>query len=244
MKISCKNIKKVFGTGSTRVDALRGIDLEVKDGELLIIMGPSGSGKTTLISIIAGMLTQTEGECLVGDVDLNHLPDEKKTAYRSQNIGFVFQVFNLIPMLTCDENVAIPLLLNHVDRKTAEGKAAKILQDLGIGDKVGITPDLLSGGQQQRVAIARALIHDPDLIVCDEPTSFLDHETGMKIMELLRSIVRDRKKTLIIVSHDPRIMPFADRIVRLDDGRIVPQETAPVEKISPPEYRAPRKKEK
>ena len=109
MKISCKNIKKVFGTGSTRVDALRGIDLEVKDGELLIIMGPSGSGKTTLISIIAGMLTQTEGECLVGDLDLNHLPDKKRPSYRSKHIGFVFQAFNLIPMLTCEENVSIPL---------------------------------------------------------------------------------------------------------------------------------------
>lgn len=221
MKISCKNVKKVFGAGPTRVDALRGINLEVKDGELLIIMGPSGSGKTTLISIIAGILTQTEGECLVGDRDINRLPDLEKTAYRSQHIGFVFQSFNLIPMLSCAENVSIPLLLNHIDRKTAERKAAKILQDLGLGEKIGTTPDLLSGGQQQRVAIARALIHEPDLIVCDEPTSFLDHETGMKIMELLRSIVTERKKTLIIVSHDPRITKFADRIVRLDDGRIV-----------------------
>lgn len=221
MKVICKHVTKVFGAGTTRVDALRGIDLEVKDGELLMIMGPSGSGKTTLISVIAGILTQTEGECLVGDRDLNHLPDEEKTAYRSQHIGFVFQAFNLIPMLTCAENVSIPLLLNHQDRIASEQKSGRLLEDLGIGEKADITPDLLSGGQQQRVAIARALIHDPDLIVCDEPTSFLDHETGMKIMELLRSIVRERKKTLIIVSHDPRITQFADRIVQLEDGRIV-----------------------
>lgn len=210
----------MFGKGPTRVDALRGINLDVKDGELLMIMGPSGSGKTTLISIIAGILTQTEGQCLIGDQDLNHLSDLQKTSYRSKHIGFVFQAFNLVPMLTCAENVAIPLVLNKVDRNIAEPKAAKLLQDLGIGEKANTTPDLLSGGQQQRVAIARALIHDPDLIVCDEPTSFLDHETGMKIMELLRSIAKERNKTLIIVSHDPRIMQYADRIVRLEDGRI------------------------
>ena len=221
MKVVCKNVTKVFGEGTTRVDALRGIDLEVKDGELLMIMGPSGSGKPTLISVIAGMLTQTSGECLVGEKDLNRLPDLEKTRYRSQHIGFVFQAFNLVPMLTCAENIAIPLLLNRVDRKSAELKAAALLRDLGIGEKAGATPDLLSGGQQQRVAIARALIHDPDLIVCDEPTSFLDHETGAKIMELLRKIVTDRKKTLIIVSHDPRIAHFADRIVRLEDGKMI-----------------------
>jgi len=152
---------------------------------------------------------------------MSHLPDEEKTNYRSRHIGFVFQSFNLVPMLTCVENVAIPLLLNKTDQKKAEEKAAKMLQTLGVGEKASATPDLLSGGQQQRVAIGRALIHDPDLIVCYEPTSFLDHETGIKIMELLRSVVTDHKKTLIIVSHDPRITKFADRIVKLDDGRII-----------------------
>jgi len=221
MKVVCKNVKKVFGQGPTRVDALRGINLEVNDAELLLIMGPSGSGKTTLLSVIAGILTQTEGECLVGNLDLNHLPDQEKTLYRSKHIGFVFQSFNLIPMLTCAENVSIPLLINGIDHKTAEKRSLKMLQDLGIGEKADVTPDLLSGGQQQRVAIARALIYDPDLIVCDEPTSFLDHETGMKIMEILRAIAKERKKTLIIVSHDPRITSFADRIIRLEDGRIM-----------------------
>lgn len=221
MKIVCKNIRKTFGEGPTKVEALRGIDLEVQDGELLMIMGPSGSGKTTLISVIAGILTQTSGQCFIGDQDLNSFSDAQKTIYRSKHIGFVFQSFNLIPMMSCAENVAIPLVLNHVDRKTAEARAEKLLADLGIKEKAFITPDLLSGGQQQRVAIARALIHDPDLIVCDEPTSFLDHETGIMIMELLREIVNTRKKTLIIVSHDPRITKYADRIARLEDGRIV-----------------------
>ena len=190
-----------------------------------MLMGPSGSGKTTLISIIAGILTQTEGQCTVFNLDINHLPDADKTRYRGKHIGFVFQIFNLIPMLTCLENVAIPLLLFGMDRQTAEAKAAKMLTDVGIGDKANISPTDLSGGQQQRVVIARAMVHDPDLIVCDEPTSFLDHQSGMKIMELLRAIVTNQKKTLVVVTHDPRIVSFADRIANMDDGRIISNET-------------------
>jgi len=219
--VVCKNIKMTYGKGPLSVEALRGVILEVKKGELLMLMGPSGSGKTTLISVIAGILTQTEGECLVSNLDLNHMPDKEKTHYRGKHIGFVFQAFNLIPMLTCAENVSVPLLINGVDRKTALEKAKKMLSDVGIGEKVDVLPTELSGGQQQRVAIARAMIHDPDLIVCDEPTSFLDHETGMKVMEILRPIAKERGKTLIIVSHDVRITKFADRIVNLEDGRIV-----------------------
>jgi putative ABC transport system ATP-binding protein len=217
--VVCKNVKKIFGEGNTKVEALRGVDLEVKQGELLILMGPSGSGKTTLISIIAGILTQTTGETLIHDLDLNHLPDQEKAHYRGIHIGFVFQSFNLIPMLTNAENVAVPLILNGADRKSAEQKAKQVLTDVGIGDRANALPLELSGGQQQRVAIARAIIHNPNLIVCDEPTSFLDFETGIKVMELLRSIVTEKKKTLIVVSHDPRITKFADRIVRLEDGR-------------------------
>ncbi len=219
--VLCKNLKKTYGKGTTAVEALRGIDLEVKKGELLMLMGPSGSGKTTLISVIAGILTQTEGECLVTNLDLNHMPDKQKTHYRGKHIGFVFQAFNLIPMLTSEENVAIPLLLLGEERKTALKKARDLLNEVGILEKANISPAELSGGQQQRVAIARAMIHDPDLVVCDEPTSFLDHETGMKVMELLRAIVDKKGKTLIVVSHDSRIMSYANRIVRLEDGKIV-----------------------
>jgi putative ABC transport system ATP-binding protein len=218
--VTCKGIAKVFGTGSACVQALRGVDLDIPEGELLILMGPSGSGKTTLISIIAGILTQTEGECLVNSCDLNHLPDNDKTRYRGDHIGFVFQKFNLIPTLSSQENVAIPLLLRGLDRKESEEKAVEWLAKLGIADKAKTIPPELSGGQQQRVAIARAMIHNPELIVCDEPTSFLDHATGMHIMEILKEIVSREKKTLIVVSHDPRIIPFADRVVRLEDGRI------------------------
>jgi putative ABC transport system ATP-binding protein len=217
--VICKNIKKTYGEGPTKVEALRGVDLEVKRGEFLILMGPSGSGKTSLISIIAGILTQTEGDAIIYNLDLNHKPDQEKTMYRGKHIGFVFQAFNLIPMLTCEENVAVPLVLNGVDRKTAQKRASLLLANFSIGDKAKVLPNNLSGGQQQRVAIARALIHDPDLIICDEPTSFLDFETGTKVMELLRSIVEEQKKTLIVVSHDPRITKFADRIVRIEDGK-------------------------
>jgi putative ABC transport system ATP-binding protein len=219
--VSCKNVKKVFGKGASKVEALRGINLEVKKGELLMLMGPSGSGKTTLISVIAGILTQTEGECLVSGMDLNHMSDTVKTVYRGRHIGFVFQAFNLIPMLTCAENVSIPLILNGADRKIALEKAQKLLAGVGIPEKTNTSPMELSGGQQQRVAIARAMIHDPDLIVCDEPTSFLDHETGMKVMDLLRSIAGKDSKTLIVVSHDVRITKYADRIARMEDGKII-----------------------
>lgn len=220
--VSCKNVKKTFGTGTSKVEALRGINLEVKKGELLMLMGPSGSGKTTLISVIAGILTQTEGECLVSGIDLNGLPDREKTHYRGKHIGFVFQAFNLIPMLTCAENVSVPLILNGVDRKTALDKAERLLTDVGIPEKINTAPNELSGGQQQRVAISRAMIHNPDLIVCDEPTSYLDHDTGIKVMELLRSIAGENGKTLIVVTHDVRITKFADRIANLEDGRIIP----------------------
>jgi putative ABC transport system ATP-binding protein len=221
MEVICKNVKKIYGTGTSRVEALRGIDLEVKKGELLMLMGPSGSGKTTLISVIAGILTQTEGECLVSGVNLNRMPDQEKTHYRGTHIGFVFQSFNLIPMLTCAENVSIPLLLIGVERRAALERAKQLLTDVGIPEKIDVSPNDLSGGQQQRVAIARAMIHEPDLIVCDEPTSYLDHDTGMKVMELLRAIAGENGKTLIVVSHDVRITQFADRIVRLEDGKII-----------------------
>lgn len=221
LAVVCKDIKKTFGEGAAKVEALRGVNLEVKPGELLILMGPSGSGKTTLISIIAGILTQTEGECLVSNLNLNRMKGKEKTHYRGQHIGFVFQTFNLIPTLTCQENIMVPLLINQVDKPTALKKAADLLKQVGISEKQNAYPPELSGGQQQRVAIARAMIHNPDLIVCDEPTSYLDHETGMMVMELLRSIVSKQGKTLIIVSHDVRITKFADRIAHLEDGKIV-----------------------
>lgn len=219
--VICKNIRKSYGEGDARVAALRNVDLTINKGELRLLMGPSGSGKTTLISIIAGILTQDSGECFVNNIDLNHLSDREKAHFRGKNIGFVFQIFNLIPMLTNEENISIPLVLNGVNRKEALEKSKQLMSELGLADKIGIPPTQLSGGQQQRIAIARALIHNPHLVVCDEPTSFLDHETGNKIMELLREMVKKRGVTIIVVTHDPRIMQFADKIDQLEDGKIL-----------------------
>lgn len=219
--VVCTNVHKFYGEGTTRVQALRGVDLVINRGELRLLMGPSGSGKTTLISLIAGILTEDEGECLVNGLRLNHLPDQEKTRYRGKNIGFVFQVFNLVKMITVEENIAIPLLLQNVNRKEALEKAKELLIEFGMKDKIGAYPNKLSGGQQQRVAIARALVHSPQIIICDEPTSFLDHATGHKIMELLKELVKTKNLTCIVVTHDTRIQKYADRIDYLEDGRII-----------------------
>ncbi len=218
--VKCSKIRKSFGEGNLRFEVLHGIDLEVKAGELLMIVGPSGSGKTTLISIIAGILGHDDGECFLFDQDIDALSDIEKTRFRGENLGYVFQAFNLIPMLSTAENVAIPLLLNHMKREEAVKHAEKRLSQFGLEDKIGTYPKQLSGGQQQRVAIARAVIHNPKLIICDEPTSALDHENGILVLNHLREIVDKENRALIVVTHDSRIFEFADRIVHMEDGLI------------------------
>ncbi len=219
--IECNDIVKTYGAGDSKVLALRGVSLTVQKGTLQLLMGPSGSGKTTLISIMAGILTADSGSCQVLGTNLKGLSDKELTHFRGKNIGFLFQTFNLIPMLTVEENIIIPLLLNGVERKEAIGRACELMNEFGLGDKVGKMPGELSGGQEQRIAIARAIVHRPQLIVCDEPTSFLDHYTGMKIMELLKEMVKKNSVTLIVVTHDPRIVQFADNVKHLDDGLVV-----------------------
>ena len=221
LAVSCKNIKKTYVTGTSRVEALRGIDLEIEMGNLLMIVGPSGSGKTTLISIIAAILTQDEGECLLCNDNVNAMKNGEKTAYRGKNIGFVFQAFNLVPTLTSAENVAVPLILNGTPRQEAEARAFELLEKLGIPEKANTPPVELSGGQQQRVAIARSMVHHPKLIVCDEPTAYLDHQTGQKVLETLKTSALNENRALIVVTHDARIFGFADKIVKMEDGRIV-----------------------
>lgn len=218
--ITCKDIYKHYGTGTTRVEALKGISLQINKGEIRMLIGPSGSGKTTLISIIAGILTQNSGECLISGIDLNHLPDQEKTHFRGKNIGFVFQAFNLIPTLTCEENISIPLVILGAPKAEALEKSKQLLAEFGMAEKIGAYPPQLSGGQQQRVAIARSMVHDPSIIVCDEPTSFLDVVTGHKIMELLKEMVVKKGITLIVITHDARILEFADNIDKIEDGRI------------------------
>jgi putative ABC transport system ATP-binding protein len=219
--IVCRSLTKSYHTGGTVTPALQGINISINSGELFMLVGPSGCGKTTLISVIAGILDSDGGECRLFGADLQAMTDTERTAYRGRNVGFVFQAYNLIPSLTSAENVSIPLLLLGTTRAEALSKARQMLERVGLGAKTETNPNQLSGGQQQRVAIARALVHDPKLIVCDEPTSALDHTTGAEIMELFRHEALNGNRTLIIVTHDSRIFHYADRIARMDDGRVV-----------------------
>jgi putative ABC transport system ATP-binding protein len=219
--VRCRSVVKIYGSGEAEVTALQGVDLDVALGELMMLVGPSGCGKTTLISVMAGILDQTSGECRVFGEDMLHLSARAKLAFRARNIGFVFQAYNLLPTLTAAENVSIPLLINGMNRTDAVKQAAALLGQVGLGARAKSLPATLSGGQQQRVAIARAIIHNPRLVVCDEPTSALDHETGHKVMGLLKQIAVREDRALVIVTHDARIFQFADRIAQMDDGSIV-----------------------
>lgn len=219
--IRCEKIVKTYGSGSTAVYAVRGVDLVVNTGELLLIVGPSGSGKTTLISLIAGILSYEEGSCHVFGNNYQEMDDAQKTDFRKKNIGFVFQSFNLIPMLNATENVAVPLILNGVEQSLAEKQARALLEELDLKDKLEVSPRELSGGQQQRLAIARGYVHEPKLIVCDEPTAYLDHKTGEMVMEILKKKVLTKDRAIVVVTHDPRIFSYADRIVHMEDGLLV-----------------------
>jgi len=219
--VKCSALRKTFGEGAAAVQALRGVDLEVSPGELMMLVGPSGCGKTTLISIIAGILDQSEGDCVVFGQDFRRVSQSEKTRFRGENIGFVFQAYNLIPTLTADENASVPLLVHGENRRKAMDRAREVLRQVGFDARMmRAMPSQLSGGQQQRVAIARALVHNPKLIVCDEPTAALDHETGHAVMELLRSVALHEGRALIVVTHDARIFEFADRIAKMDDGHV------------------------
>jgi len=223
--VRCRNISKTYGAGIAKVAALRGVDLDVRRGELLMLVGPSGCGKTSLISIIAAILDQDAGSCEVLGQDLNALDQLERARFRNLSLGFVFQVFNLLPALTALENVSVPLLIQGLGRRQAEARAADLLDSVGLADHQRKRPTELSGGQQQRVAIARALAGDPRLIICDEPTSSLDHDTGHNVMDILKRHATSPDRAVIVVTHDPRIFPFADRLARMDDGRVIDIQT-------------------
>jgi len=231
LAVQCRAVEKDFGRGETRIRALRGVDLQVPFGELTMLVGPSGCGKTTLLSVIAGVLNATGGEVEVLGERLESLAGDRLVRFRRQNLGFVFQQFNLLPALTAAENAAVPLLAAGLPRQPSVEHAAALLGRLGMGDRVQAYPSQLSGGQQQRVAFARALVHDPRLIVCDEPTSALDAETGQQVMALLASHAVRADRATIVVTHDNRVFPFADRIVHMEDGRIISVTAEPKEPL-------------
>ena len=221
LAVRCQNLTKTYDTGGQIVTALNGINLDIPMGELMMLVGPSGCGKTTLISVIAGILDQDSGLCELFGENIQQLSSKEKLHFRARNIGFVFQTFNLLPALNAAENVAIPLIINGMNRHLAKRKAIDLLTQVGLGERWTSLPSQLSGGQQQRVAIARALIHNPRLIVCDEPTSALDHETGLNVMHLLKSVALQKDRSLVIVTHDARIFEFADQVAEMDDGHII-----------------------
>jgi len=221
LAVHAKGVTKHYGKGDNKVLALRGVDLEIAYGELMMLVGPSGCGKTTLISVIAGILDRDEGELSVFGNDYAKQGQRIKTLWRGANIGFVFQQFNLLPTLTAAENAAVPLMILGESRASAVKKAKDMMSRVGLESKFNSLPSQLSGGQQQRVAIARALVHQPKLIVCDEPTSALDATTGHAVLRLLKGVALQEDRALVIVTHDSRIFGFADRVATMDDGKIV-----------------------
>jgi putative ABC transport system ATP-binding protein len=219
--IEAADIVKVLGEGAGRVDALKGINLSLVGGELTLLMGPSGSGKTTLLSVLGCMLSPTSGTVRIRDRYTTGLSPEELAQLRRENVGFVFQSYHLFPTLTAAENVRLALDVRGERAPLARDKAAKALATVGLSHKANAFPRELSGGEQQRVAVARAIVGDASVVLADEPTAALDSENGHAVMTMLAEIAKDPARALFIVTHDPRIMPFADRILRIEDGRIV-----------------------
>lgn len=234
LAVRVRGVRKRFGKGDAATMALRGVDLDVPYGELLMLVGPSGCGKTTLVSIIAGTLEPTDGEVHVLGNDLAAMPKRRIVRFRRDNVGFIFQAYNLLPALSAVENAAVPLLIAGWRRKHAVEMAADFLERLGLGDRLTNLPSELSGGQQQRVAIARALVHEPRLLVCDEPTSALDAANGQITMELIQEVAVQSDRAVIVVTHDARVYSFADRIASMEDGRVEEVRTADAAKAAPP----------
>ncbi len=218
LAVRTRGIAKSFGRGDNAVRALKGVDFEARCGEMMMIVGPSGCGKTTFLSVICGTMKADAGSVDVFGTDLFQLPPRSLTAFRGANVGFIFQQFNLIPTWNILENASVPLLLAGAGKRKAESEAARVLDEMGLGKRLGAYPNELSGGQQQRVAIARALVHSPRLLICDEPTASLDATTGHKVMELLKASACRADRCVIVVTHDSRIFSFADRIAEMDDG--------------------------
>src|SRR5438093_5822964 len=234
--VQCRDLRKDFGEGATQVQVLRGVDFDARQGQLTFLVGPSGCGKTTLISVIAGLLNSSGGEVELFNQQVEKFSASERILFRRKNLGFVYQQYNLLPALTAAENAAVPLLAAGVRRREAVDRAKSVLLKLGMGNRLDTLPSKLSGGEQQRVALARALVHEPRLILCDEPTAALDHATGESVMELLAENAVHPDRAVIVVTHDTRVFHHADAIAHMDDGRIVKTESRHRNEIEIPEF--------
>jgi putative ABC transport system ATP-binding protein len=219
--VRTSNVHKTFRRGTERVDVLQGVNVEVATGEFLALMGPSGSGKTTLLNLIGALDTPTEGFVEVGGVRVSDLRGSALSRWRAENIGFVFQLYNLLPVLTAERNVELPLLLTRLSKSERKQHVAVALKVVGLSDRARHYPRQLSGGQEQRVGIARAIVTDPALLLCDEPTGDLDRKAGDEILDLLQALNRDHGKTIIMVTHDPHAADRANRVLHLEKGALM-----------------------
>jgi len=225
LAVQCHGVVKEFGSGQARIQVLRGIDLEIYVGETTFLVGPSGCGKTTLISVIAGLLRANEGVVSLFGEKTSQMRGGTLVHFRAMNLGFVFQQFNLLPALNAAENAAVPLVVQGMSLSKAVRKANELLERLEMGKHKNKYPNQLSGGQQQRIAIARALVHNPRLVICDEPTASLDAQTGHAVMKMLQELASAPGRAVIVVTHDSRIYSFADRIATMSDGQITSVKT-------------------
>ena len=219
--VSVKDVHKYFTRGSERIDVLKGVNLAIASGDFLALMGPSGSGKTTLLNLMGGLDLPTGGSVEVGGVDLGQLGGASLSRWRSRNIGFVFQLYNLLPVLTAERNVELPLLLTSLSKSERRKRVAIALKVVGLADRAKHYPRQLSGGQEQRVGIARAIVTDPTLLLCDEPTGDLDRKAGDEILDLLQTLNRDHGKTIVMVTHDPHAADRATHTLQLEKGTLM-----------------------
>jgi len=224
--VRMRNVHKHFTRGSERIDVLNGVSLDVPRGDFIVLMGPSGSGKTTLLNLLGGLDRPTGGSIEVSGAQLEKLGGGELAKWRSRHIGFIFQLYNLLPVLTAERNVELPLLLTSLGRAERRKRAAIALKIVGLSDRVRHYPRQLSGGQEQRVGIARAIVNDPTLLLCDEPTGDLDRKAGDEVLDLLQALNRDHGKTIVMVTHDPHAAERARRIVHLDKGTLLEQAAA------------------
>ncbi|MEC8254451.1 MAG: ABC transporter ATP-binding protein [SAR324 cluster bacterium] len=217
-------MNKFYLEGGEKREVLRNVSLKIQEGQIVALLGRSGSGKSTLLNLLAGIDEPSSGSIRIAKTRLNELDEHQRTLFRRRNIGFVFQSFNLIPTLTVEENLLLPMELNGESAKIAKARVAELMQELGLGDRLESFPDRLSGGEQQRVAIARALIHDPNLVLADEPTGNLDRQTGEQALRLFQELIRKAGKTMIVATHSSDVLGIADRVISLEEGKLIENE--------------------